>query len=673
MTACSSGRVTSHIADGGSIVYSDNVSSNCYNNVCNASNSVGNAGRHVLAVDRPVGHIDSNVSHADTYHLHHKKVAHAPHDVTHGSSNVKSASHKVTHVNDDMTCPSDPVTHVSPGVKHIFSNIHGTGRAQNSHIYDGIQYNVKVAHNRYTVLPCDDAISTHEIDAMLHDTPTHQSPCKTVRRNQGTQCTAGGHQVAVSCNRQARPDHSHEGASPNGGEDARYQGKGGGNVITAVMSWSTPRGKIESQALGDLSSIPIAIRGRKCRAMLDTGASINCIRKAWVEELDLSKLMTSAHDREVTDAQGKDMEVYGQLPVPIVIGDTPLWVNCIVTETLPLPVILGVPFMRQTNAKFDFGSNSLLLRDCVASITDISIPTVPVTPITDYTITFHCKEEVVLQPNSETMIQCDIKIEQPYAKTDCQNNAIDCSILEVLRSDLLYNNKSLIVKPTTVYRQDDGTYLISIINPASKKAQIQAGEHLTDGKIKLCKQYTPSLEVPEALKLLPNNVLDRPLQMEDSKDTHHTDCVAGIQVLWPEQPYCPPVQIDSCSQKNRTVGCQAEVDIGNQTRIQTFQPLDWSQLLKLEPQAESYRGQLQAILDKHRPAFAADLNEIAIMEGVFYRIDLMADAEPVNIRTYRMSPAHEEELDRQLKKTSGCRGNPGEYRFAMGGASFYCV
>ncbi len=37
--------------------------------------------------------------------------------------------------------------------------------------------------------------------------------------------------------------------------------------------------------------------------------------------------------------------------------------------------------------------------------------------------------------------------------------------LDVQRSDTLYTMKSLIVKASVAYRQKDGTYAISIINP----------------------------------------------------------------------------------------------------------------------------------------------------------------------------------------------------------------
>ena len=68
----------------------------------------------------------------------------------------------------------------------------------------------------------------------------------------------------------------------------------------------------------------------------------------------------------------------------------------------------------------------------------------------------------------------------------------------------------------------------------------------------------------------------------------------------------------------------------NQTKIQTFKNLDWNTILKIKPQIEPYREELPSILDKHRPEFAADLNEIAIIDGVYYKVDLTHDGEPVN-------------------------------------------
>ncbi len=194
---------------------------------------------------------------------------------------------------------------------------------------------------------------------------------------------------------------------------------------------------------------------------------------------------------------------------------------------------------------------------------------------------------------------------------------------------------------------------------------------ITDGNFKQKKFYKPSTELSDCIKLDPDNCLDRPpVTVRDknigcgeaalsrasyndepscdgiSGSNQHSDNVTGIQVLWQEHPYCPPVGIGKATQNNRTVGCQVEVDVGNQTRIQNFKEIKWEEILKLEPQPNPYRVKLTKILEKHRPAFAADLTEIAIMEDVYYRIDLRADATPVNRRAFRMLPVNEAEPER---------------------------
>ena len=137
---------------------------------------------------------------------------------------------------------------------------------------------------------------------------------------------------------------------------------------------------------------------------------------------------------------------------------------------------------------------------------------------------------------------------------------------------------------------------------------------------------------------------------EDAPCRTQGDSVNAIQITWPERPYCPPVTIGSETPYDREVGCQVEVDIDDQTRIRQFQPIDWEDHIDLQDHAIPYKEELVAILNAHREAFAVDLSEIATVEGLSYSIDLRADAAPVNKRAYKMSPQHEEELDRQLGK-----------------------
>ena len=111
-----------------------------------------------------------------------------------------------------------------------------------------------------------------------------------------------GSQMSVPGNQQAdhawAPDDSRQYSS----EDTLKQGVGRRHVINAVMAWSAPAGTVESQALGKLNSLPTAMKSRTCRAMLDTGATINYIHRTWVQDLGLSRHIRNTHVREARDA-----------------------------------------------------------------------------------------------------------------------------------------------------------------------------------------------------------------------------------------------------------------------------------------------------------------------------------------------------------------------------------
>ena len=188
-------------------------------------------------------------------------------------------------------------------------------------------------------------------------------------------------------------------------------------------------------------------------------------------------------------------------------------------------------------------------------------------------------------------------------------------ILTVQKSDIMLGKQVLIITPTTVYRQFNGSYYVSVVNPTAHKVCVSAQVELGHAQVTKARCLQPNTDVPEE--------------------------VAGIQVLWPPTPFCEPVGIYDVNNATRTVGCQAGVDITNQIRIHKFKPLDWDSILKLELKVESYKPQLIELLDKHHPAFAADLDELAIMEGVYYQVELKAKNEPVDRRALKLPPAHE--------------------------------
>ncbi len=537
-------------------------------------------------------------------------------------------------------------------------------------------YNVTCIKNRYDVLRsskrCDDNMSMSNKRGRERRHPKSSAPSGNHKafngksqKGRGQKCGfPGDRQMSASGGRQGKPTRvPHEGrqkrqkrsvVAMESVPDADKAGHG-------TLSWSTPNGKIVSHALGSLNSVPVIINTHSYRAMLDSGAGVNCVQKSVIDKLGMGRKVKKDRRRVLRDAQGTDMKVVGELNLPMQIGDTQLHVHCVVVNSLPLPVILGIPFLEQTEATMDFKQKTLTMKNSQASII--------ITPIVERNITFNTLADWYLKPCSETVVYCKAKLEPNKVQKGKKGRRRDnWRALDVQRSDTLFTMKSLIVKPSVAFRRQDGTYAISIINPLSKTIKLDNGTLITDGNFKDEQFYTPTGELPECVKLDSDNCLDRPLiilknsvnecqdvsldgegyedDISESGEQHAN--VAGIQILWPEQPYCPPFEIGKKTQTNRTVGCQVEVDVGNQTRIQTFKEINWEEILKLEPDAEHYRERLMKILKKHRPVFAADLSEIAVMEGVYYRIDLRADATPVNRRAFRMPPANEAELERQL-------------------------
>ena len=66
--------------------------------------------------------------------------------------------------------------------------------------------------------------------------------------------------------------------------------------------------------------------------MLDTGATINCIRNTLVQKLGMSDRVYRGRNRKVLDSQGKNMKVHDDLGVPVGTGNTSLCVKCVVVD-----------------------------------------------------------------------------------------------------------------------------------------------------------------------------------------------------------------------------------------------------------------------------------------------------------------------------------------------------
>ena len=520
-----------------------------------------------------------------------------------------------------------------------------------------IVYNIPCILNRYNVLQNEDVLNRVSITGRTRNAHKPQTICLV---NKGAKVKANDgvrHQGKHMVDRQA--EHAagltmrstRNSVHPNWhtSQVGDLTNKQGDNEPPhgGQLTWSNPLGETVSQTLGSLNTVPVSIKNRSYRAMIDTGAGANCIQKIVLKQLKLCNKIDRSLKRILKDAQGQEMKVDGGMNITIRIGDLHVDTHFIVVEKLPLPIILGTPFLGKTGARLDYTQNTLHMQD--------SSVTLVLTPILQTSISIHTTADTYLLPHSDTTIHCRAIAGAPITQNEkAPAKHSKWEMLEIQRSQALFGEKSVIVKPSTAFRQSNGMYPVTIINPLSKTVKLSKGLHLTEATLKHRTPYKPSGELPDNILLGPNHPLhDSNLEfnLEKLDETDYSENnLNAIQVLWPKQEYCPPVQIGRKTQHNRTVGCQVEVDVGNQTRIQTFKPIDWNECLKLEHKAEPYRQKLLKILGNHREAFAVDLTELAILRDVYYRIDLRADATPVNKKAYKMSPEHEAELDRQISK-----------------------
>ena len=178
--------------------------------------------------------------------------------------------------------------------------------------------------------------------------------------------------------------------------------------------------------------------------------------------------MTPRGTRRLLDVRGEKMEIKGEVPLPIAIIDVPVWTTCVVTDKLPMPVIIGRPFMTYTNARMDFGQKVLQLNDCIASI---SFPKVSATPITDNVIVLHPSDDVTIPANSVSLVQCGLVVHKPLLGNE-EHCETDLDILNVQKTDLILGKTVLIIKPMTVYHQPNGSYSVPVVNPMSHEAHL---------------------------------------------------------------------------------------------------------------------------------------------------------------------------------------------------------
>ena len=119
------------------------------------------------------------------------------------------------------------------------------------------------------------------------------------------------------------------------------------------------------------NTIRVNLYGRNKAALIDTGASVSCLRKSELDEY-VSKgakiKITPCDIKNVVGVGGEKHEVLGKVVLSFYIEKLKVDQSFIVLESLHHPIILGLDFMSAKQVHIDFHRQLLTLADDLVSV-----------------------------------------------------------------------------------------------------------------------------------------------------------------------------------------------------------------------------------------------------------------------------------------------------------------
>ena len=188
--------------------------------------------------------------------------------------------------------------------------------------------------------------------------------------------------------------------------------------------------------------------------LVDTGASVTCMRRQAFERLDRS-LMTQLEMSKtfsITGATGHDFDLVGAFDMPIRIANRTYRFPVIVTEQLQVEAIMGIDFLKAHVAKIDPAAGRLIMRNTgkLESIADDSLIE------EEYEVKACAGAH--LAPRQAAWIKCQAPV-QAFSVGMVESEFM------VLESALLN------VKP-------DRSFRVLVHNPDTEPLEIQRGQHV---------------------------------------------------------------------------------------------------------------------------------------------------------------------------------------------------
>ena len=196
------------------------------------------------------------------------------------------------------------------------------------------------------------------------------------------------------------------------------------------------------QNLDDDNYILTKIGRWTIKALVDTGAHHSCVSLSFIRRIRKQKLIVnSANQRRLFSANGKPMRVIGTIQLTLDFNNLTVPITFCVLDHLHHDIILGMDFLKQTNANIDIPSKVVTLYDGLVGVNltrpaDVILRTV---------------DAVLIPPRSEALIPVSVP---PYCG----------SVLSIIEPSIKLSNKNLTLARTIVIPKQDRT-ACKILNP----------------------------------------------------------------------------------------------------------------------------------------------------------------------------------------------------------------
>jgi transposase InsO family protein len=112
------------------------------------------------------------------------------------------------------------------------------------------------------------------------------------------------------------------------------------------------------------NTVQVSINQAKTSALVDTGASISCIAKTFLEKSGFqNQTLDPSNVAKVVGVCGETHKVLGTIQLPINFGNQIIWQNFHVFQKLHHSMILGLDFMEKHKANIDMGNKVLYIQN----------------------------------------------------------------------------------------------------------------------------------------------------------------------------------------------------------------------------------------------------------------------------------------------------------------------